>query len=230
MSYKHIFFDLDRTLWDFDKNSQNAIQDIFDHHKVEERNVVFDDFLRRYRIINEACWALYRVGKMPKEKLRTTRFEQTFQHFGIDDIDLATDFGLKYLEISPRKTHLVDGSVEVLDYLKTKGYELHIITNGFLEVQDIKIDNCGLRDFFDVVVISEQLEHKKPHPSVFNHSLERSGANASQSIMIGDDLAVDIVGARNAGIDQVYFNPSRDTHDEKVTFEIDKLIEIREIL
>ena len=228
--YEHLFFDLDRTLWDFEANSEVALKGLFDVFQLNQKGVEhFDEFFKTYREINESCWAKYRVGQMDKETLRISRFLDTFKKFGIDDRKLAIEFGDGYIDESPRQKCLKPGALKTLDYLAGK-YELHIITNGFKEVQHIKMENCGLTPYFSEIIISEDVGEKKPHHRVFDSALQRAQTSSDQSIMVGDDLVADVGGARNAGWDQVFYNPDEVSHAENITFEIRHLNELTKIL
>ena len=151
------------------------------------------------------------------------------QDYGINDSQLSEDFGLAYIEESPHKTELFPFSHEILNYLKEK-YTLHIITNGFQEVQHIKLEASKLHMYFDIVITSEQVGVKKPNPNIFEFALEKANALAHESIMIGDDLIVDVLGAKNAGIIPIYFNPEKKEHNENIAFEISCLSQIKKIL
>lgn len=230
MNYRHVFFDLDRTLWDFDQNSRMALSQLIDelelhNHGIDDKEV----FIQTYQKINEECWAKYRKGLMEKAELRHRRFGLAMERFGIDDPMLAKRFGDGYIDISPKMTLLVEGTNELLNYLNGK-YELHIITNGFKEVQHIKLNNSGIAHHFDKVIISEEVGEKKPHPAVFDFALRATSSKAKEALMIGDDLEADVVGARNAGWDQVYFNPGKFEHNEEVRHEIEHLTELMKIL
>lgn len=229
-SYQHIFFDLDRTLWDFDTNSRHALSEIFEECKLEERGIVGSgDFILEYQKINTQLWDLYRQQKISKELLRWRRFDMTLKSFGISDEPLAQMLGDRYIAVSPLKTGLLPGTIDVLNHLASR-YRLHIITNGFEEVQHLKLSNSGLSSYFDVVVTSDGVGCKKPGRKIFEHACEGCGALASESIMIGDDLDTDIQGAQNAGMDHVYFNPLGIAHSVAVTHEIKQLIELKGIL
>ena len=161
---------------------------------------------------------------MTKDELRLARFSLTFSHFDAKGYDRAEEFGWMYMEECPKKSKLIPGTVEVLNYLKGK-YTQHIITNGFLEVQGIKQVASGLKSYFDVVVCSEEVGEKKPHPSVFKYALEKAGANGSESVMIGDNLEVDALGAQNAGLTGIWFNPKQ----KSIPHSVVEIIELEEL-
>lgn len=228
--YKHIFFDLDSTLWDFEKNAREAFTDIYKKFELEKKGVdSLDDFVNRYLRHNEELWALYREGKIEKEYLRWRRFEVTLSDFGIDDPALAQKIGNEYVTISPQKINLLPNTIPVLDYLKDH-YNLHIITNGFEEVQFTKLENSKLRHYFSQVITSEAAGCKKPDKCIFSFALKNAGALAAESLMIGDDIETDIIGAAKVGMDTVYFNPGKLPHNGGVQLEITDLIELKTIL
>jgi putative hydrolase of the HAD superfamily len=221
--YKHVFFDLDRTLWDMDGNSIQTLTELAGHHKIIERGISsVPEFIKRYKVINDQLWEAYSKDLVDKETLRVERFRKTFRIFGIDDERLAVSFGNDYIEKGPLKNTLIPDTLEVLDYLHKK-YQLHIITNGFEEVQHIKIANSNIKKYFNKVITSEMAGYKKPDARIFNYSMALAEANVENSIMIGDSLEADIKGARATGMAQVYFNIDRTTHNEKVTHEISSL-------
>ncbi len=230
MSYTNIFFDLDRTLWDFETNSHQTLSELLQKYKLLEKGVESEnDFIAEYLVINEQLWDEYRKGTIDKNTLRYDRFYKALLKFKIDDKELSQSIGNDYVSISPLKTALFPYTIEVLNYLNDK-YNLHIITNGFEEVQHVKIKNCGIEKYFDQIITSERAGYKKPDIRIFEYSLETVNGNANNSLMIGDSLEADIVGARNAGIHQVYFNPTKETHSEKTTFEISSLKELLNFL
>ncbi|MBU0764124.1 MAG: YjjG family noncanonical pyrimidine nucleotidase [Bacteroidetes bacterium] len=227
--YTHIFFDLDRTLWDFEANSEEAINELFYEYGLEREIRDFEHFMSVYRKCNAEQWTFYRAGTITKDELRLKRFLETLRRFGNDDPALANEMDEKYVRRSPYKNRLFPHAEETLEYLSAK-YRLYIITNGFKEVQYSKLDNCGLSRYFRKVYISEEVGSIKPEKKIFEVSIADAGACKSTSLMVGDDLAVDVTGARNAGIDQVFFNPSCIKHNEVCTFEINSLLELTEIL
>lgn len=205
--YKAVFFDLDHTLWDFDKNSEEAIRELYERTGLTERGVPgFEEFISRYKKINRRMWDAYHRHEISKEELRSGRFLKSLQQFGINDPEIAETLASEYVRISPYKTNLFPGAIEVLSYLKQK-YSLHIITNGFREVQHIKIRESGLKEFFSHIHISEEVGFKKPEPEIFHLAVSTARATHAECIMIGDNFETDITGAQKAGIDCIYFSP-----------------------
>jgi putative hydrolase of the HAD superfamily len=230
MKYKHIFFDLDRTLWDFDSSARIAFAEIFVNHELEEKGISsVEVFQKAYNLHNEALWALYREGKIQKEILRGKRFRLTLYDFGIRDEHLAEEIGKEYIEISPLRVALYPHAEEILQYLAPK-YRLNMITNGFSEVQAVKLKSSGLGKYFETVITSEEARHKKPDERIFQYAFRKTGAHPSQSIMIGDDLDVDILGAKRVGMDQVLFDPHSAFSKNGSTYYINDLIELKNIL
>lgn len=230
-SYRHLFFDLDRTLWDFESNSTEALVELAREHELERRGIAsIDDFLKNYHRINDELWLAYRTGRIRKEELRSERFHRALLDFGVNDPALAHAFGEEYIRRAPFKTNLVQDTIVVLDYLKGKDYRMHIITNGFEEVQHIKIRNCGLEPYFQEVITSERAGYLKPDKRIFEFALSNTGATAAESLMIGDSLDADVVGAREAGWHQVFFNPDQEEHSEKIHKEIRSLRELLDFL
>jgi putative hydrolase of the HAD superfamily len=174
-------------------------------------------------------WERYRRGEMTKDILRTKRFRMSLARFGIADEELAEKIGRDYLDISPTKTLLVPHAREILDYLQA-GYQLHIITNGFLTTQQIKLKNCRLEQYFQSLTTSEVVGHNKPRPEIFHQALTGVNARKKESLMIGDDLEVDILGARKYGIDQVFLNRDNIVHNDPVTYERTSLHVLKDIL
>lgn len=228
-SYKHIFFDLDRTLWDFEQNMRITLTEIYHNHSLSRAIKSSDVFIETFIVHNHRLWASYQRGEMKKEVLRYKRFELTLKDFGVKNKALASVIGNEYINESPRKTALIPYTVDLLDYLQNK-YKLHIITNGFNEVQFTKLNLCGIEKYFDKVVTSEISGYHKPRPEAFGYSLAKANARKNESIMVGDDIETDIIGAKKFGINQIYFNPQQVPHTETITHEVKSLLEIKEIL
>lgn len=228
--YKHIFFDLDRTLWDFEQNMRNTLTAIYHDHNLNKAIPSSEVFIDTFIVNNNRLWASYQQGAMKKEVLRFKRFELTLLDFGIKDTILASVIGDEYMVESPKKTALMPNTIPILDWLYPK-YKLHIITNGFNEVQFTKLKLCGIDKYFDKVITSEISGYHKPKAQAFGYSLAMANAKKTESIMIGDDLERDIIGAKGFGIDQIYFNPSQKPQNKvKSTHEINNLIELKDIL
>ncbi len=230
LKYKHVFFDLDRTLWDFDAAAEVAFERIYEKYDLKSLGIPSaHEFHEVYHPLNEELWVLYRADKITKDELNRTRFMKPLEHYGIHDIELADHLSEDYVYWSPRIVRLVPGTMELLDYLRPK-YHLHLITNGFQEVQHTKLNGSGLEPYFETLTVSEEVGVKKPNPEIFHYALRKAGAIAEESIMIGDEMAVDIDGARAAGMDTVMFNPKREIIEGNRTFEVNDLREILEIL
>lgn len=228
--FKHIFLDLDRTLWDFEENSKQELLSIFKKYNLQQRGIsLANEFIKVYKGINEDCWSLYRLNQLSKEDLRSIRFLKTLEYFGVSDDVLAENIGIDYVNNSPDRTILIEGCHELLIYLKEK-YHLHIITNGFEEVQIKKLSNSKLAIYFNEMITSEGAGYKKPHPEIFNYALKLTGAKLSESVMIGDDLQTDILGAISIGMPSIYFNPNKKIHSHKILANVETLLEIKSIL
>ena len=229
--YRHIFFDLDNTLWDFDKSSILAFDKIYDIFNLINYGIPSaDHFHHTYFDHNNRLWELYRQGEIDKEFLKIERFRLPLKDYGIIDEKLAIDLGESYTDYAARIVSLVPNTMKVLNYLKEKKYNIHLITNGFLEVQSIKMQASGLDKMIDKSFVSELVGFKKPDHRIFYHAMENVGATVKECIMIGDDLSVDIIPAKEIGMAHIYFNRKKISHHEKLDNEIYDLIEICEKL
>lgn len=227
---KHLFFDLDHTLWDFETNSESALKVLFEQLDLAKRIRSFNAFHKEYKKINAELWYLYSKGEVSKEVLRLKRFNDTLLHFDIKDKILANQLADGYVSISPYQKNLFPGALDVLELLKSDGYELHIITNGFKEIQEIKLNNSGIRHYFDVVLCSEEVGKQKPHIEVFQSAISKAGTKSTESIMIGDNLHTDILGAERAGMTGILFDPHFDHKQGTHEWHINKLNEIPELI
>ncbi len=227
MEIKHVFFDLDHTLWDFEKNSNLTFEKLFKTHNVE---LDLQDFLTEYVPINFQYWKLYREEKVSKENLRYGRLKETFDKlsFSVTD-DLIHLLSEEYIRVLPSNNHLFDGAIELLEYLHPK-YELHIITNGFEEVQNLKLEKSGIEKYFNSIITSESVGVKKPNPRVFKYALDKANAKAENSIMIGDNLEADIIGAIQCGITSIHFNLENLKYADKKYKSVSHLLEIKQYL
>lgn len=200
---EHIFFDLDHTLWDFDKNSGMAFHSIFKKNKI---GVELDNFMEVYFPINENYWKLYRQNKVTQADLRYGRLKESFDLLKIRVSDEQIEMlSVDYIDHLPRYNVLLEGAIDLLEYLAPK-YRLHIITNGFKEVQHKKLKNSGIAHFFDTVTTSEDVGVKKPNKLIFERALDTAGAAVSSSIMIGDNFDADVLGAEKIGMKAILYN------------------------
>lgn len=221
-----VFFDLDHTLWDFDRNSALALDRVFQRFSV---GVPLASFLKVYEPINFSYWREFREERVTKTQLRRGRLIDSFSELG-EAFDMQTIDGMSeaYIEELPNNNYLFDGTFELLRYLKEK-YTLHIITNGFSQVQFIKLKKSKLAPFFATVTSSEEVGVKKPNPLVFTTALAKAGVSAQSSIMIGDTFDADILGAEGVGMDTIFFN-YRNEIPKNGYKVVDYLLEIKDLL
>lgn len=227
--YRCLFFDLDHTLWDFEKNAEGSLMDLHEKHNLHQYDISPVDFVSKYSEINHAMWRLYHRGTIDKEYLRTQRFIQTFEFFKVPVHQIPNNLWDEYLELLPSRTHLMEGCIELLEYLKPK-YPMTIITNGFKEVQHQKMTNSKLLPYFQHMVISEDVGHQKPASEIFEFALKVNNCKPQEVLMIGDNVEADIQGAKNAGIDSVFFNPMGLPDSVGATFEIQHLLELKKLV
>jgi putative hydrolase of the HAD superfamily len=228
--YKHLFFDLDHTLWDFDANAKATLQQLHIDLKLVDKGIRdFDLFHKNYLQHNEKLWARYRNGQIKQDELRIKRMWLTLLDFQIADEDLTRQLSELFLQLLPTRTILFPDTKEVLQYLTDKNYQLHLITNGFEKTQHAKLHYSGLENFFKEVITSEGSNSLKPQKEIFEFALNKTGANLQESIMIGDTLDVDILGAMNAGMDQVHVNYNNTEQDLQPTYTITTLQQLKEI-
>ncbi len=221
-----VFFDLDHTLWDFDKNSEMAFDRIF---KSKFPEIKIEDFIEKYAPINQACWKLYQNDKITHVELRYNRLRFSFDALNVKISDEnINEIAIDYIEYLTDNNHLFDGAIEVLEYLKPK-YKLHIITNGFASVQEKKINNALLSDYFSTVTNSELAGVKKPNSIIFDYAVNVAQASKENSIMIGDCLDADVNGALNAGLDAIFFNEKKIKVPENIK-QINHLLELKKYL
>jgi len=205
---KAIFFDLDHTLWDFEKNARETLRELYFDYQFDLifSTIEVDEFIDTYSHINQQLWEQYHRGEIDKNLLRHRRFRETFSTLGADPNAFPDRFEIDYLAICPRKTHLFPYAIEILEYLKSR-YSLNLISNGFREACITKIECSGLKSFFQNIVISEEVGVLKPDPMIFNHTLERAGVQSEQAVMVGDNLITDVKGALDVGIEAIHFDP-----------------------
>ncbi|NHM05527.1 YjjG family noncanonical pyrimidine nucleotidase [Flavobacterium celericrescens] len=223
---KHLFFDLDHTLWDFDKNSAFAFDTIFKEQGFE---ISLPDFLNIYIPRNHHYWKLYQVNKISHEDLRYYRLKDVFDALQYEVSDkIIHQLSEDYIKYLPEYNNLFDGAIEILDYLKPN-YKLHIITNGFASVQTKKLKNSNIDHYFETITNSEMAGVKKPHRNIFDFALSLANASKNDSLMIGDSYEADIVGAQDAGIEAIFFN-EHNSDIENPVLQIKHLLELKNIL
>ena len=228
--YKHLFIDLDDTLWDIHSNSKECLFEIYNEYGYNKFYNTFDDYYNVYMPSNHHLWGLYRDGSISKDELIVERFLVPVREFGIDDADYAKKLSDDFLERTTFKTKLVDGTMDLLNYLKPK-YQMHILSNGFREVQYKKIENSGLTPYFDEIILSDEIGVNKPHAEFFTFALEKAKADPTETLMIGDSWDADILGAYNSNIHQMWFNPeSHSPNGFTPTYCVKTLSEIKDIL
>jgi len=228
--YRHIFFDLDHTIWDFDKNAEEALQELYIIHQLENIGLTSADaFIETYTHNNHRLWAEYHLGKITKDELREARFKQTFLDLGVHPDVIPVGFEDAYVQLCPTKNNLFPHAHETLEYLSAK-YPLYLISNGFKESSEIKIGNTGIGKYFQHVIISEVVGVNKPDKAIFQHALDLAGATKEESLMIGDSLEADVYGALNFGMDAIYFNPFNAKKPDDVPLQISSLKELTLLL
>ncbi len=229
-SYRHVFFDLDHTIWDFDKNAEETLYELYDIYRLNEIGLPSPAiFIETYTRNNHQLWAEYHTGKITKTELRETRFRRTFLELGLHPDVIPLAFEDDYVKLCPTKTNLFPHAHETLRYLKGK-YKLHLISNGFKEASTLKIGNTNIGRYFEHVIISEIVGFNKPDKAIFEHALNLAGATKDESLMIGDSLEADVYGALNFGMDAIYFNPFNAPKPDDVPLQITHLKELTLIL
>ena len=223
---KAIFFDLDHTLWDFEKNSALVFEVILEQYKV---GVNISEFVKHYSVVNANYWRLYRDGHITQQELRYGRLKDSFElmDYEIDD-ELLNILSDEYITRLPQNKHLLDGAMEILEYLKPK-YSLHIITNGFHEAQEGKLKHSNIGHYFETVTNSQMAGCKKPHPGIFEYALKLANADKETSVMIGDCIEADVQGALDYGLDAIYFNENRLEVRDDVS-QIHHLLDLKNLL
>src|SRR5690606_14717281 len=204
---KDIFFDLDHTIWDFDKNAEETLKDLYVQYNFDQLfgHTAPDIFIETYTANNHRVWDLYHHGKIDKPTLRKLRFSDTFEQLGVDPTLFPAQFEEDYLRICPTKTNLFPHAHETLQYLQGR-YNLHLISNGFKEACEKKLTHSNLTSYFKTIVISEVFGINKPDPRIFEHAIQNGKAKKETAIMIGDNIEADVRGALRAGMDAIFFN------------------------
>lgn len=221
-----VFFDLDHTLWDFEKNSALAFEMIF---KIQKLEINMSNFLQFYVPINREYWERFRKDEISQKQLRYGRLKDTFDLLGYSITDDLIDvLSVEYIRYLPKYNYLFDGTIEILEYLKPK-YNLHIITNGFAEIQGSKLDNSYISHYFKTITNSEMAGVKKPDQRIFEYALDLAQTKKGNSIMVGDCIIADVQGALDAGLDAIFFNENRSEAPHYVK-QVNHLLELKKYL
>ena len=229
-SYRHILFDLDHTLWDFERNTMETLNELYHFYDLGRfKKFNNQDFANKFKKVNTLLWDLYDRSEIDRSYIRAYRFEMILTELGLDEKDIPDDISDVYLKICPTKGKVIPDTFEVLDYLKGR-YQMHIITNGFDDIQDTKLNSSNLRGYFDKVFTAEGVGFKKPSKEMFEKAVEWIGTDKRSCVMVGDNIETDIKGAINASLDIIFFNPDKVPHDLPVTYEITSLLELKTIL
>ena len=230
--YTSLFFDLDDTLWDTAHNNKACLEEIYHAYNFDRHYPSFEDFFDLYMPYNEKLWKAYRDNLVDRQTLIVERLLYVLRPMGIDDQAYALQINRDFLERTAGKTKTIDGAKDLLEYLHNR-YRLFILSNGFREIQFLKMKNAGLADFFERFILSEDVSVRKPDKKIFEVALKNTNSRRATSLMIGDSWEADIVGAQNARIDHIWFNPHKiapDSASSPPTFEVHSLSEIKAIL
>lgn len=228
--YKYIFFDLDHTLWDFEKCSDETLSELYKKHRLEKLGLFGEEnFKQHFQQVNTRLWTQSDEGKIDRDTLRRLRFKMVCEGLGMKDQDLAAKMGEEYVSLCPQKKFLLPYALELLQHLHEK-YPMYILTNGYSDVQGVKMTAAGILPFFKATFTSDNFGVGKPHQKFFTGTMEQIGARPSECLMIGDNLKTDILGAQNAGIDHVFYNPCKRTYFMQVQHEIHCLSELMKLL
>jgi putative hydrolase of the HAD superfamily len=231
MAYKDLFFDLDHTLWDFELNSKETMQELYINHHIAALGITdFDAFFNIYTAHNHRLWDRYSKGYIKQEELRWKRIYLSLLDFKIANEQLSKEMSLEFLQILPTKKKLFPHTIEILNYLKEKDYKMHLITNGFESVQMQKIKNANIAHYFTEVITSEASNSLKPNKEIFEFALKTANATLSESIMIGDNETADIQGGINIGMDTVFVNHLNVAPTIPATYTITHLKELASLL
>ena len=231
MPYKDLFFDLDHTIWDFELNSKETLWDLHQKYALEAKGITdFDTYYSQYSVHNHRLWDRYTKGFIKQEELRWKRIYLSLLDYKIADEALAKNMSHDYLDILPNKKNLFPYTIEILEYLKSKAYKMHLITNGFESVQFKKIKNSNLSNYFIEVITSEASNSLKPNKEIFEYALKSANAQVESSIMIGDNESADIQGAINAGMDSIFVNHLQVKPTVHATYTITHLKELENLL
>lgn len=230
MKYKNLFIDLDDTLWDTYHNNKECLEELYADYHLDRHYASFEAFFAIYMPHNQELWAKYRSGEINKQTLTVERFRHMLRPLGIEDTQSALSMNNDFLRRTTTKTKLVEGAIELLEYLRPS-YRMFILSNGFREVQALKLSNSGLAPYFERMVLSEDACIQKPHKGIFDYALKNTNSRRKESLMIGDSWEADIVGAYQSDIDQLWLNPEElPEAGFTPTYTVKSLLEIKDYL
>jgi len=228
--YQDLFFDLDHTLWDFERNSQIALRQVFTDYDLNQRlGIAVEDFLKKYQLENDRLWQLYREGSITKSHLRVERFRRVLRQYDQGPVDMAPALDAHYMRLAPQLPHLVSGASELLKRLAPH-YRMHIITNGFNDATHTKLTASAIRPYFEQILSSDTVGVHKPQAGIFIEAMRRAGARRASSLMIGDNLQADVLGAQKVGMATAFYNPGKIPHQVNVTWEGSRLSDLTDFL
>ncbi len=228
--YKHLFFDLDHTIWDFETNAKEVVNEIYINNKLLEKGITnFDEFYEKYSYHNHKLWDRYTKGFIKQDELKWKRMWLSLLDYKIADETLSRKLSNEFVDLLPTKKNLFPYTIQILNYLQSKNYQLHLITNGFESIQHNKLRNSNLQNYFIEVITSESSNSLKPNKEIFDFALKKTKAQIQDSIMIGDNLAADIDGGINAGFDTIFVNHLNKEKYEKANHTIFNLKELETI-
>ena len=231
--YKNLFIDLDNTLWDFSTNSKNVLSVLFYRYGLDKYFKDFEEYFKIYSEHNDYLWEQYALNKINKDELNQDRFAYPLRSKGLNLPEVEEGMQTNYLPLLSEQTVLITGCIETLDYLKSKGYKLYLVSNGFVEIQHKKLSGAGLYKYFDKLFFSEEIKAHKPSKVFFDTAIKSTNSKKKESIVIGDNFLADIEGAKNAGLDQIWFCTSGSVPADlpfKPTYTITQLTELKNIL
>ena len=230
--YKSLFFDLDDTLWDTYHNNKECLEEIYHEYSFGQYYLSFEDFFDVYMPHNELLWAKYRDHEIDRQTLILGRWLHVLRPMGADNNEYAMRLNSDFLQRTAKKTRTIDGAIDLLEYLYPK-YRLFILSNGFREIQSLKMQSAGIAQYFERIILSEDVSIQKPHKEIFDYALKNTNSRRTESLIIGDSPEADIAGGQNARIDQIWLNPRGNSTykiNDPPTFTVRSLHEIKEIL
>jgi putative hydrolase of the HAD superfamily len=220
----HIFFDLDHTLWDYETNATETLKELYEEYDLGNYFSSENAFIKTFKHVNHGLWEQYNHGQIDRMYIRNERFRLIFKGRVEISQEKSRELSEYFITHCPRKTALMPGAIETLELLRDR-FQLGIITNGFDDIQAVKLNSSGMEVFFPVVITSETFGHRKPSVEIFRRAENTAGSKAETSMMIGDNLNTDVMGAKNAGWTSVWFNVGPRLKHE-AHFEINQLKEL----